>query len=127
MEAIQTQAKFKSVVRSERAIVFISFAWSHQALLSEQVVKEWERGWNIWHPKLSVDIYKLEPDEYPITWEWLKSTKVTWEWLKSTKERGGYGSLAWIKNSVIVDSESYVIGAGLRDIVRRTEQAFGEG
>ena len=80
-------------------------------------MKEWERGWNIWHPKLSVDIYKLEPDEYPITWEWLKSTK----------ERGGYGSLAWIKNSVIVDSESYVIGAGLRDIVRRTEQAFGEG
>ena len=116
MEILQTQAKFESVIRSKRAIVFVSFAWSRQALLSEQVVVEWERTWNIWHPKLSVGLFKLEPDDHPYTWEWLKGTS----------ERGGYGSLAWVKNGATVDSERYVLGAGLRDVARRTEQAFSE-
>lgn len=117
MEVIETQTDFESAIRSERAILFVSFGWSGQAKLSEQVVAEWERTWNIWHPKLRVSIYKLEPDAHPYTWEWLGGTA----------ERGGYGSLSWVKNGVIVDSEPYVVGAGLRDIARRTEEVFGAG
>lgn len=96
--------------------MFVSFAWSLQASLSQQVVTEWERTWNIWHPKLDVKLFKLEPDEHPYTWAWLKETS----------ERGGYGYLAWIKNGALVDSEPNVVAAGSRDIARRTERAFGE-
>jgi hypothetical protein len=37
---------------------------------------------------------------------------------------GGYGSLVWIRSGAIIDYEPYVLGAGLREISRRTQAAF---
>lgn len=115
MKTIETQDEFEAVICSDKAIIFITFDWSHQASLSEKVVVEWERTWNAWHHKLSVELFKLEPDAHPYTWEWLKGMP----------ERGG-GSVVWIKKGVVVDTEPYAAGAGLRDLARRTKTAFLE-
>ena len=38
---------------------------------------------------------------------------------------GGYGSLIWLRSGVIVEYEPYIVGAGLRDISRRTQSVLG--
>lgn len=101
MLSISTEDEFQKLLSAKRAIVFMSFDWSKQAELSESVVEEWLRTWNIWHPKLEVPIYKIAPDEMPFMWEWLRSMK----------KEGGYGSLVWIKNGSVIDYEPFVAAA----------------
>jgi hypothetical protein len=115
VRSIKTQTEFESAISAEKAIIFITFDWSGQAKLSEYVVAEWRRTWNLSHRDLHIPFFKLEPDELSFTHEWVRDT---------VKERGGYGALVWIKDGAIADYEPNVTYAGIRDIVRRTETIF---
>ena len=115
MKSINTQAEFQSAINAEKAIIFIAYEWSGQAIISEQVVNKWISEWHLWHKDLYVPIFKIEPEEYPFILEWVR---------ESVNERNGNGSLVWIKNGAIVDYEVYVAKAGIEDVARRTETIF---
>jgi len=114
---VRTESEFAKILRADRAIVFIDFAWSGQARLSAAVIKEWERTSNTWG--LDCPVYSVRPDEVPPVACWMKTQAAKLD------GEGGYGSLIWLRSGVIVDYEPYVVGAGLRDISRRARAALG--
>ncbi len=118
MELIKTEFAFQQILRADRALIFLDFAWSGQARLSAAVINEWERTSNIWG--VDCPIFCVRPDELPAIHDWIKTRK------DQLRGEGGYGSLIWLRSGVIVDYEPYVVGAGLRDITSRTRSLFGK-
>jgi hypothetical protein len=118
MQPITTESEFAEVLQAVRSILFIDFEWSGQARLSAAVINEWERTSNIW--VLDCPVFKVRPDELPAVSAWMKAQKARLE------GEGGYGSLIWLRAGAIVDYEPYVVGAGLREISRRTRSVFGK-
>jgi hypothetical protein len=114
VKSITAQSEFESAINAEKAIIFITYEWSGQAIQSEQVVAKWVSEWRLWHKDLLVPIFKIEPDEYSFMLEWLR---------ENVNEHG-YGSLVWIKDGAIVDYERFVATAGIEDVARRTETIF---
>ena len=63
---------------------------------------------------LSIPI-KIEPDNHSFMHRWVRD---------EVGERGGYGSLVWVKNGAIADYEINVAFAGVTSIAHLTEIIF---
>lgn len=118
MNAIETEEEFKRIIRSDQAIIFIWFPWSSQARLSETVVNEWEQEWSSNYPTLKIAVYKVAPDDYPFTHDWMRDE------IKVKVDRG-YGSLVWIKDGVVAHYEFYAAKIGTEEITRLTKLIYG--
>ncbi|QEH35572.1 hypothetical protein OJF2_41250 [Aquisphaera giovannonii] len=116
MQLITSEAEFAAILEMDRAIVFLDFAWSGQAGISAAAAEEWERTSHLW--RLDCLVFKVRPDDLPAAAEWMGRAG------KDLAGEGGYGSLVWLSRGTILDYEPYALGAGLRDISRRTRAAF---
>ncbi len=110
MEKIKTEAQFEKVLLLEKAMVFIFFDWSGQAHLSKKVLSEWESK-----AELQIPLFELDPDDLTSVSKWV---------LEEVKERGGYGSLIWLKNGKISGIEMNVGNSEFSELERKTGELF---
>ena len=110
MKRIETETEFKEVLLLKKAMVFIFFEWSGQAHFSKKIVVEWENK-----SKFAIPLFELEPDELPDVLKWVQD---------EVKERSGYGSLVWLKDGRILDSEMNVGKFGTLELERKTSEIF---
>ena len=118
MHFVTTESEFARLLQADRAIVFVDSAWSGQARLSAAVINEWEQTCSVWG--VDCPVHCVKSDEAPSVASWMKTQGA------KLGGEGGYGSLIWLRSGVIVDYEPYVLGAGLREITRRTRSVLGE-
>lgn len=113
-QIITNADQFRDTMNQGRAIVFIDFEWSDQAMLSRQVLQEWMRLWDVWNPDIDVTIYELDGD----------LLTEAHEWLKEIGEVAGYGSLNWLENGHLKRRIPYVVGAGIEKIAKITKELW---
>ena len=116
MRLLSTDSEFAAVLSADRAILFVDSEWSVQSRLSAAVIEEWERNSNLWG--LHYTVFRVRPDDRGPVAAWML------DHAEQLAGEGGYGSLIWIRSGAIIDYEPYVLGAGLREISRRTQAAF---
>jgi hypothetical protein len=116
MKTISTDSRFAAILNEDRAILFIDVAWSKQSSLSAAVIAEWKRTSSRWG--LDFSVFRVSPDSLRSVADWMKKNG------QQLKSEAGNGSLVWLRSKTIVDFEPSVLGAGLREISRRTRAAF---
>jgi len=111
METITTDADFKKLLTMDKALVFIFFEWSGQAHFSKKVLIDWKRK-----SKFNIPLFELLPDELELVSKWVR---------EEVKERGGYGSLSWIKDGRVLEVEFNVGNCSSSEIESKTSELFG--
>ena len=99
------------VVLLEKVMIFIFAEWSGPAHISRMTMIDWENQTNF-----EVPLFELDIDESNFISEWI---------YKEAKDKGGWGSLAWLKNGVVYWSEINAGEFSISEIERKTAEIFG--
>src|SRR2546426_10623950 len=113
MKTINSKSEFEALLQADRAIVFLFFAWSGQAVESRKVVEEWENQPILRPGKINVSIYQLTPDEQPYTQEWIRDC---------VREMGGAGSVVWLRKGSMVGYVGYAARTGIETLAQLTHE-----
>ncbi|MDB6111089.1 MAG: hypothetical protein JWR69_2839 [Pedosphaera sp.] len=119
MKTIHSTSDFEAVLRAERAIVLIDFAWSAEAAESRQAIERWEKELESQPEKRDWAIYRLAPDGFPDTWKWVGTQVVG---LDSTQS--GAGTVLWLKAGMVVGRAPNADGLGSKGLARLTREYF---
>lgn len=111
MKKIETEAEFESILLLEKAMVFIFFEWSAQAIVTRKTILSWEDRF-----KFKDQLFELDSEELPICENWLRN---------EVQERHGYGSFVWLVDGKIVDYEKDAGKLEFSELERKTSEIFG--
>lgn len=117
MQSIESERHFRSILTASTAVLFLDFEWSIQAKLSGSVVSEWERTWPIWNPRTQTQLCRVFPDDAPWFVQWVPKDR-------GDLAGGGHGAVLWLRYGHIVAHEPAAYAAGIRELARRTDEAF---
>jgi hypothetical protein len=120
MTSITTKEQFDGLLREEQAVLFTFFDWSGQAHSSLRVFEEWEREWRALHSVAPVSFYRLDPDSYRESWDWLVEQA-----RGSDGMEGGYGSVTWLRRGKNVGFVRYAAKVGKDTLSHLTDDYFG--
>lgn len=116
MKPINSPRDFEVMLGAERAVVFVYFAWSGQAVLSQRAVAAWEEQSRGNSGNLHYNIYELAPDNHPFSWKWVACNR-----------EHGYGSVVWIIKGATVAYLPNAAQAGTKTLTRITNDCFTLG
>jgi hypothetical protein len=110
MKKVKTEAEFEGILLLEKSMVFVFFEWSGQAQVSKKVLSEWESK-----SKLEIPLFELDPDELMSVSNWVRD---------EAKERGGYGSITWLKDGTVLGTEKKAGRFSILELERKTSEIF---
>lgn len=107
------------MLQAEHAVVFIFFAWSGQAVLSQKVMAQWQT--QAIHPggQMNYSAYQLAPDNHPFTWNWIGKVIEHVE--------NGSGSVIWLRKGSRVAFVPNAARAGIKTLESITRDCFVHG
>jgi hypothetical protein len=120
MKAIINCEDFAALLRAEQAMVFTFFDWSGQAHLSLKVFAEWESEWGALHSAQKISFFRLHPDEYRDSWDWLVQHARGID-----GNEGGYGSVTWARFGKSIGFVRDAGSVGKETLSRLTDEYFG--
>ena len=119
MNSTDSSSDFAVLLRAERAVAFIFFDWSAQAILSQRVMQQWEHELAAQPHSPHFTLHQLAPDKRPFTWKWVNEANGDSE----AGERG-CGSVVWLKNGSVVGFIPDAARAGIKTLNRITNDCF---
>jgi uncharacterized protein YbaR (Trm112 family) len=111
MKTITSKNEFETLLQAEKAIVFLFFEWSGQAVQSREVVEQWESDPMLSPTRIGVSVHQLIPEEHPYSHEWVED---------SAREAGGGGAVVWIRNRSIVGHIPNAARTGVQTLAQLT-------
>ena len=111
MKSITSKNEFETLLQADRAIVFIFFAWSGQAVQSREVVNQWENDPELCPTRIGVAVHQLVPEEHSYSHEWVTD---------GAHEAGGGGAVVWIRNRSIVGHIPNAARTGVQTLAQLT-------
>jgi uncharacterized protein YbaR (Trm112 family) len=121
MKQINTLEVLNTMLKEDKAVLFIHFDWSGSSRQVLWNIEEWDRETRSTDEKPGFDIFHLEPDELPSSWKWVGENAVNMD----EQEDGYSGGLVWLKNGTVVGEVKNQSFPGLRELKRLTNRWFG--
>ena len=120
MTRIANTEEFNRMLADDKAVLFVFFNWSGQAVLSLRLFEAWVEEWRASHPEASVSFYRLDPDDNRDSWTWLNQKS-----RNETEIDGGFGSVTWLRRGKCIAFVRYAAQAGREELSRLTDEHFG--
>jgi uncharacterized protein YbaR (Trm112 family) len=119
MRKINSSGDFDEALHAERAVVFIFFEWSGQAVRSLRTIQDWEREITAQPGKVNFEVYQLVPDQHPRTWKWLAGAAGHGEDVEQ-----GRGAVLWLRKGSVAGFVQEAAAAGTKTLAQITHECF---
>lgn len=119
MQQVNSSGDLDAALHAERAVVFIFFEWSGQAVRSLRTFQEWERELASQSGRVDFEIYQLAPDQHPRTWKWLAGAAGQGEGVEH-----GHGAVLWLRKGSVAGFVQDAASAGIKTLAQITHECF---
>jgi hypothetical protein len=117
LRQVRTDAEFRTLLRADRAVLFLWSGYSVYRERSLALLRDWVR---LSQPSFDVGYVELSIATQPYAVHWLNKNEL---WSHLIMAKGG--AVLWLRRGDIVDGETIKARVGQSQLQRWTEKAFG--
>jgi uncharacterized protein YbaR (Trm112 family) len=121
MKQINSLEVLNTMLKADKAVLFIHFNWSRASRHVLWNMEEWDRETRSTDEKPGFEIFRLEPDELPSAWKWVGENAVNMD----EQQEGYSGGFIWLRSGAVVGAVENQNFPGLRELRRLTNRWFG--